>query len=279
VLYDYQGMNQMGQVTVSGLVSSIKTAYVQFFRPLYGDLSGLSSTRWSRVLYLCNAVICLVVLGIEFIRKKGFWNKALQIILYIMLPLSVNIVYVMAMSDTTIVHTLMLMPYVFVILYGVIFLEKQNRIVWKRINYVVLTLFILYHMNLANISYLKANHQQEAAIAYYTEMISNIKGCEGYSSAYPVIFYGRIIDGLDLSISNYSEFNMVTLTGYNASDIAFIAYFCDDNFLKYHCGYTYQTPANRSEIIATEQFAQMPCYPEDGSIAVIDNVIVVKLSE
>ena len=46
-----------------------------------------------------------------------------------------------------------------------------------------------------------------------------------------------------------------------------------------YCGYQY-TAATEEEIMARkEQIQSMPLYPEDGSVQVIDGVVVVKFQE
>lgn len=48
-----------------------------------------------------------------------------------------------------------------------------------------------------------------------------------------------------------------------------------------YTGFTCTTPSEQqwTEVYGTNEFQEMSCYPDDGSIAVIDEVIVVKIAE
>ena len=188
----------------------------------------------------------------------------------------------MAVSDKTVIHTLMIYPYVFGLIYPIVLLKKENLKgkFWKGISVFYCTVAILlsiYYIRLDNIAYLKANYQQETATAYYTEVISQIKSTEKYNSNLPVLFYGAA-GSMDDSIPILWRFDDIQLQGYSNNMHDFISYYAGKEFLELHCGYTYQEPENREAIIASENFQKMPCYPCDGSIKIIDGVVVVKWS-
>jgi len=135
----------------------------------------------------------------------------------------------------------------------------------------------VYYMKLDNVAYLKADYQQQTAISYYTEVISQIKDLDGYNSKMPVLFYGTA-GSKDESIPEQWQFNVVNLQGYGNNMHDFIAYYTNKDFIELHCGYTYQEPENRDSIISSMQFQEMSQYPCDGSIKIIDGVVVVKWS-
>jgi hypothetical protein len=91
------------------------------------------------------------------------------------------------------------------------------------------------------------------------------------------LFYGAA-GSMDDSIPILWRFDDIQLQGYSNNMHDFISYYAGKVFLELHCGYTYQEPENREAIIASENFQKMPCYPCDGSIKIIDGVVVVKWS-
>ncbi len=282
-LLDYQGINDMADVTVKSLIGSVKNAYIGFLQPILGEFCGISNQKAVRILYL--AVYLMVgVLVLRRLCKRGMelWNRIYFFVLCCLIPLSISIIYVMAVSDKTVIHTLMIYPYVFGLIYPIVLLEKENLKgkFWKGISVFYCTVAILlsiYYIRLDNIAYLKANYQQETATAYYTEVISQIKSTEKYNSNLPVLFYGAA-GSMDDSIPILWRFDDIQLQGYSNNMHDFISYYAGKEFLELHCGYTYQEPENREAIIASENFQKMPCYPCDGSIKIIDGVVVVKWS-
>ena len=143
--------------------------------------------------------------------------------------------------------------------------------------YVVLCTMIVFYFRLDNLAYLKADYQQENAKAYFTVLLSEIKGAEGYSDEYPVVFLGNL-DGMDWSIRTPLEFNEIQLQGYHTNMNQFISYFADVKFLVQHCGYSYSQPSDMQKIYESEYIRNMPCYPDDGAVQVVDEVVVVKFS-
>lgn len=279
VLSDYQGLNQMGKMTFQDIVESIDLAYKQFFVPLNGDFYGITNVLWIQLLFKILMILTGLLLIVSMVRKQGIWDKLFQCLLILLIPLSVNIVFVMTGSEGTLVHTLMVVPYVFVLLYPLLLCEKlQMANIIKKINYVVLVLMLISFVKLDNTAYLKATHNQEAAISYYTNLIGRIQDVEGYSPFMPVLFYGSP-EKENVSIAHLEEFDSITLKGYNTTEDEFIAYHANEAFLKIHCGYTYDEPNNRNDYLMTAEFAEMPVYPQEGSVRCIDDVIVVRLAQ
>lgn len=278
-LVDYQGIDEMTSVSAIGIVQAIIRAYKDFVLPLHGDFYGISAVLWIRLLYAFLFVILLISLIVDWCRQKSVIEKLFQLALYLLIPLSVNIVYVMTSSDASVVHTLMVVPYVFVLIYPIAFLLKNDSWEWLTgMYYIVIALMIVFYAKLDNTAYLKMTHQQETAISYYNTIISQIKGLDNYNPYMPVLFYGQR-NITDKSIVYFPEYDTITLKGYSTNEYEFMSYWVDENFLKIHCGYQYQIPSNREEIIETEQFAEMPCYPAAGSVGIINETVVVKFAE
>lgn len=278
-LVDYQGVNEITSISVNGILHAIWHAYRDFLLPLHGDFYGISAILWVRILYFAIFTIFLIVLLVDFGEKKSILEKLFQLGLYFLIPLSINIVYVMTSSDASVIHTLMVFPYVFAIIYPIPFILKTNKLKWmKNVYYLVTVLLIIFYGKLDNTAYLKMTHQQEVAISYYNTVISEIKGLDGYEPNMPVLFYGQR-NITDRTISYFPEYDAITLKGYSTNEYEFMSYYVDDNFLKIHCGYQYQNAPNRAQIVESEEFVSMPCYPCAGAVGIIDDTIVVKFSE
>lgn len=279
ILSDYQGINQMGRMSFQEIAEAVGLAYKQFFLPLYGDYYGITNVLWIRILFAIQMGLTVALLIVSIARKQGLWAKLFQALLVLLIPLSVNIIFVMTGSEGTLVHTLMVVPYVFVLLYPLLLCERMQVMKTVKVaNGIVLLLMLIFFAKLDNTAYLKATHDQEVAISYYTNLIGRIKSVEGYSPSMPVLFFGKPT-GEDVSIAHLEEYESITLQGYYMPEDAFVAHYANEAFLKIHCGYTYTKPENRVDYLLTEEFAQMPVYPQDGSVREINGVIVVRLAQ
>lgn len=273
----YQGLNQMGEMSFQDIIEAIGLAYEQFFLPLNGDYYGITNALWIQILFRLQITLAVILLIVSIARKQGIWNKLFQILIILLIPLSINIIFVMTGSEGTLVHTLMVVPYVFVLFYPLLLCEKLEAMSFvKKTNFVILFLMLVFFAKLDNTAYLKATHNQEVAISYYTNLIGKIKDVEGYHPFMPVLIYGVQEDA---SIVHLEEFDLITLKGYNATEGEFIAYHANEAFLRIHCGYSYDVPSDREAYLMTEEFASMPVYPQDGSIRCIDGAIVVRMAE
>ena len=183
-LLDYQGINDMADVTVKSLIGSVKNAYIGFLQPILGEFCGISNQKAVRILYL--AVYLMVgVLVLRRLCKRGMelWNRIYFFVLCCLIPLSISIIYVMAVSDKTVIHTLMIYPYVFGLIYPIVLLEKENLKgkFWKGISVFYCTVAILlsiYYIRLDNIAYLKANYQHIFSFQCSHFILQYIRGAD-----------------------------------------------------------------------------------------------------
>lgn len=290
VLSDYQGISGLSNISMAELLNALKKAYFIYPELLTEDFVGLTNGSLIRILYgICFFITAVLAVLLFRQIKGGISNKILYGMLLAVIPLSISVIFVMAFSDETVTHTLMVYAFVFIAIYPMVLLQILRRLLLegkerKLTEYlhgiicVTVAAMTIFYMRLDHAAYLQANYQQENAIAYFTVLMSEIKGTEGYKDEYPVAFLGAI-DGIDTSIAWTPEFQNITLQGYNMTTPGFMDYYANIEFMRVHCGYTYTVPDNLEEIAELEEVAAMPCYPDQGSIKVIDGVVVVKFSE
>ena len=111
----------------------------------------------------------------------------------------------------------------------------------------------------------------EQTVSYFQTLVTRIKSTEGYSPELPISFVGDFYD--DESFSNiWTE----TPFWYGGHMPELINCYSMDKLMMNSLGYSY-IPATEDEKKRAELKAKdMPNYPQDGSIKIIDGVIVVK---
>ena len=150
----------------------------------------------------------------------------------------------------------------------------------KRIVYYCGTALILFtsfsYGRYDNINYLRAEYLQRRINSYLTVLIARIRSVEGYKDELPVCYVGANCGGKeDLVLKELSGFKLFRsmpyiyvegIMGVNSGWLIII-----DN----SCAFT-------PELVDDEYFLDlpevidMPCYPDDGSIKVINDTVVVK---
>lgn len=291
-LSDYQGINGMLSMSIGDILGGVFNAYKLWPQLTRWEIVGISNTNLIRIMYAV-CLLLFLVLGSLYVftihKKKDIWNTLYCGVLFLLVPLSLGVIYVMTASSDAYVHTLMVYNLIFIPIYPLVLLENldmsalketvKKPIGWLRnIAMAVIAVMAVFYAGLDNAAYLKAYQQQEAALSYYTTLVTQIKSAENYSDELAVAFVGNL-DGQDSSISNQSEFDEIQIQGYHANMNTIISYYTTPEYIQLHCGY-YFVPANDMEkVYASEEVAQMPCYPKDGAIRVIDDIVVVKFSD
>ena len=135
----------------------------------------------------------------------------------------------------------------------------------------LILLFPVIWVRYSNALYLNVEFSQSQTISYFTTLFAQIKSTEGYREDLPVAYIGGFNSKSENSISATPAFPY--LRPYeNAKDLINDA--SSIWFLERWCGiYKEQVEFDHPDI------ASMPCYPNEGSIRVINDVIVVKFQE
>ena len=134
-------------------------------------------------------------------------------------------------------------------------------------------LFMIFlYSRLANICYLKADYLEKAGMMYLNRLVMRIESTENYSPELPVAFVGKS-PVPDNKLFLYPEFQSVSFFPFSMNTM--VTDYNWDSFMKSTCGFN-------PDIIAAAPFEEleevemMPCYPQPGSIKVIDQCVVVK---
>lgn len=284
-LSDYHGMSSMGQLTPSVLATRIGNAYSGFFA-FFTNESQLFPESFSTVILIM--VIALVCVAAGCIIKKRIYRHPLTMLLLLLLigifPLASGLMYVMA--DAEFVHTVMYYPMVALLLLPVIALDRipishsqsaaglwygRGKLLLLTVLFVVQLILSQQCILITNKAYFCMDMTYENAYAYFVKLTTKIEMMEDYQSSIPVTLIGYATQDTYVPQMELTG----VLTG-NAS----LNMYSRDRFLTYFLGEYYPSVSDgvRNELQQTPEFAEMPVYPQDGSIREIDGVIVVKVS-
>ena len=125
-----------------------------------------------------------------------------------------------------------------------------------------------------NQCYLKVVFQQQEAITWNTTLVTRIESAEGYTDELPVAFVNRE-SMQDHNLHNMTEFDFLTLSTYDQNIREYLNDWAWESFLARWCGFEPKTAAPET-VADWPEVQAMPSYPDDGSILIIRDVVVVK---
>ena len=284
-LTSYQGGDTMGAITVSQLLGGIKNCYTSFFRLGFEDVMGINYNR--TVKRLIKVVWILLGAGIASylaLKKKEYMNKLIVILGLMIFPLAMFLIYVMAPNSAC--YTLMAYAVVFLFVFCVVWLDacwenlRTAKNLFIGMNWVAaltMAALIISYIWYANGNYMALEYTKYHDMAYCQTLITQIKSVDGYSDDMPVIVVGsQVSDSTNSMGSMISDTFIVggradSNLGYNSVLYIMSKYL---GFSPQYGGYE-----ETQEWMARDEVKNMPSYPDEGSIQVIDGSIVVKLSE
>lgn len=280
-LASYKGANNLGINTIKSLPKTILQTYKDFFNFFFTDKI-IYNSYWkrntiNRILFIAS------FLGLVFVfLKNKYNNKAIRIFLLIVLlgifPIGIGIMDIIAPNTTTNLVTgpgLITSVILLVLIYGKLNDDSLENII--KYGYIGTTSVLIFTFVLGNtFTYMC---RQQTFRNYYTisnDIYSRVVQLEDYSTdkkwmfSYVIKFYAR-----DTNRSNgFISSDNVTWNNYSGT-------LQNSNYFEKYLGIKIKTCSmdEYKEIVKTEEFKEMPIYPNKGAIKVINNVIVIKISD
>ena len=279
-LVAYSGMDNMGVVSVSQMLDRVREAYINC-RDYYLNEFGIYNDIFTPLAFIAFAV-SLVAIVVLTVKNKVYKRPLPLLVILAMIaifPLATFLCFLM--TDKSGVHQLMFYPAVIPLILPCVYMDKIT-LTGKKLRDSVLTALTVVLIAVqaligyefafvTNRAYTYMNLTYENVYAYYTKLTAKIEMTEGYTKETPVALIGYTTSNIAVPNTN--------LTGIYTDNFAFNLW-SRNIFLHYYLASPIYVPsqAEIAEIQASEQFINMPCYPADGSIQKINNIIAVKLS-
>lgn len=286
---DYQGFSSIGDSGMSNYIRGIRKAYFAFFQLLKyfypNDINcDLFPMRGARLLEWSVILTCAGISLVLILRKirRDVYKGLLLACLMGLLPLCFNLIFLMsATSPDSQVHTLMLyggsMLYVYCIWLIQCIVRDMRELARDayRVSVVLMSLLVIMNVYFANACYLKAEILQNQRLSEMTVLVTRIKSVEQYNDNMPVAFV--ITGDVDSTRTKLQVFDNIAIIPYGNRLIN--PYSTKRNMLndlEIWCGFSpdYVDPGRFEEM---KEVQEMPCYPDDGSIRIVDNTVVVKM--
>lgn len=288
-LSGYQGTDGINGLSFSLLVKGIWTAYKKFFAFL---LTGKALTVTNAMTLAVTVMIILgicIYLYLFLVKKcgKNLWKLFLAGVLVLSIPLCGSIISVI--SPDAFYHTLMwtgwCVPFIFVIVLVEkmsAYREKREGLIKKGVSvaaFVSCAVLIFEFIKVANIVGFNMEERYEKNYALALRIVQRLEETPGYQHGMKVailggepsetIFPPTEITGGDLRgyFGTHGDYSL------NSSEKFAV-------FMAHYMNVTIRTIDQTEEIdlTYTEEFLEMPYFPDSDSIRKIDDVWVVRLN-
>lgn len=304
----YQGINEMGKVSLDTLPQMIYDAYYDFAAfALKGNI--FINNGFSLVCVILLTVVVCVTALFCYLKSKAYkkWYQTLLLLLFaIMLPLGTNIIFFMSSGVTF--HLLMRMQFILLPIYAVAMSEwaldwkkatqetkltEENGIPQKTkkakikellapgliVSFVgvVAALGLSYQfMLMDNIAYFNMNERYEKTYAYCLRLIDRIEQTPGYTTGMPIAMIGVVDE---------SKYPVTDITGDVTSGISgttgdILIYKGEQYaaFMKHYLNITLNPVVGEQiiEIYNSPEYREMDSFPAENSIRIVDGIMYVK---
>lgn len=285
----HNGLMHMADYGEATFAQMLVQTYVQPF----GFLRDLQS-RNAAVVRLAQGCVLLLALGatVAVMIKKRLrpLETAAVLVILLLLPLGINCIFMIYRGGY---HELMLYSYCLVNVYAVAVTEQALSLQWPEgagtarlpvrrgaaMALPLLLALILFDKTVfANQLYLKKELEIDSTLSVMTRVIDRLEQTEGYAvGETPVAFVGS----LDASQINRDKPAFAYMKRFNGSEENYAITFGDTYwmYLRDVLGYPIVQAEDAERIVRQEAVAAMPSFPEKGSVALVDGVAVVKLSD
>lgn len=280
----YQGMDQMGKMNLQDLPKLVVNAFVTFFTaPRHGYK--IIQTTFMSLLYIGLGTAALGVMGyILIVRLRKLGNVLFAAFLCIVFPVAVNLVTIM--SPDAGISTMMVYSYVLVMILPLLALDvllpDENlaaflRSAGKKGVCLLLGLLIFCNTYYTNMNYQIAYYHTQQTENYMNGLIVQVRMTEGYTPEKKWVFLGDIRDPL---LDNF-WMDIGEDLGYSRNyPVTYLVQFYSwESWISSYVGYSipFAGDDEKTELRQTDAVKEMPVWPSQGSIKVIDDYVVIKL--
>ncbi len=286
---DYKGMDE--GFNLNKAPQLFIDAFKAFFT--FGQ-EGINAVLYQRAFTGLIVVIAIIQIVYLLVKKQTAVSiKLVSIIGLILLPLGMNVVYLLSTSSEYNVDSVMVYGDIFIYILPLLMIEKLegldslsglisaivNKLTW--IQLVLILVMTIGYTYMDNAAYMKGDIAQEQASAYFNQLITAIKTCDGFSDDMDIVLVGwsDLEDGTFAKVDAIDQLEAVKITKFpRYTDL--VRYEGSIYFLREHLGFGNDKVIIDDGTVAVEPAVQsMPTYPNDGAIAVVDGKVIVKLGE
>jgi len=284
VLDSYQGIDSMGKISLSRLPGLILKAWFSAALFSVKDYCELAATPVLRILWSLVIAVILVMVSIILLKKKTKPLLAVfSCLMGLLFPLAINFIVIMCPDGT--VYTIMVYAFVLVGCAALMLLEclpekpDTGNQKMTRLIAILLALIVFcnsYYINLNYTSLYYANRQVEN---FVNGLMIQARMTEGYTPEKKLAFIGEVdkfmLYDMWYEVPYYG--GVVGSTGHGLFNATYSRSFWFAFYLGRNLPFA--SVEEQLDLQQDSRVAEMPCWPAEGSVLVVDDYLVIKFQE
>ena len=280
-LASYQGINGMGAVEKTGLLTTIVKMYKDFV--VFTIKGNVLVNNVFSVLAIGGLLIVMTVTLLQLIFKKkwwkNFWLYILVGLLVVGLPIATNIILIVSPDVTY--HVLMRYQWVLYPILLIGFVERYGchsaRDNWKEWLVLITAGVLVWNYAVTdNIAYSNLQKKYEKTYAYCVRLLDRIEQTDGYYLGIPIAMIGVVGDE-QYPITDISGKATSGLLGMNG-DVLLYTGNNYELFMKHYLGVTLNIlpPESMEKMYYDPEYMEMGSFPASDSIKILDGIMYIK---
>lgn len=281
-LSSYNGMDTMGKLALKDMPELLwKTFYCFATFPLR-NYCGLAGSKLVKAAYiLLGGISVSLIVYILAAKRKKAGMVLLTGALCLVFPFAVN--FVMIMGPNAWIYTMMVYAFALVACVPLILLEclpertsLKKRGILTKVTASLVLVIVLSYAYIDNVNYTAMYYVDRQVENYISSIVTQVRMTEGFDAEKKWALIGRIEDPLINSPWEYElSYGGAFDTERTLNDVSQYSWFWN------YVGYRMPTVSEDeiTQLSTTAAVKEMPCWPSQGSIKVIDDTVVIKFQE
>ncbi len=279
----YNGLVKMNRLTIPAILSLAKNAWEYTLRYLFFGQKTVHPAISGWIGLALAAVSLFGTARIAAKNRLGAGSVVLAVLLLLFLPLGGNCVYVVSLGMK---HMLMNYSFVFFFVFAVMIFDMSEtegivaRIARRAVP-LLCAVLLLNRVLFANQWYVRNELSFQAGMSFMTRLVTHMEDTEGYETGRtPVLILGHVDDNPEVFLDERLNIATDYISG-TLHRLSLSYYDTYRQFFRYVMGY----PVNMlplqegARYMENPEVLDMPVYPEEGSVRMLDGVLVIRLSE
>lgn len=283
-LSTYQNVDNMGHIDWRTFPALVVRAFSSLYKLPRINYCGLATTRLLKLVYFAMGLYSVFLLICVLVTKTKKVSLAIiSTLLCLVFPVAINFIVIMCPDSN--IYTLMVYAFVLAPCFPIVIFELLPHApvrlsflkdLMKYGTALILSVIILSYSYEANVGYSSAYFANRQTENYVASIVTQVRMTEGFTSDKKWAFVGELNDPLLSSPWAYE-----TRYGGIANAKRLLTSYSQLNWFENYIGYFIpQASSNEiQELTQTEEFRAMPCWPDQGSIKVIGDIVAIKFQE
>lgn len=276
-LSSYQGIS--GAVSGSALqpMTAMRQCLVDFAYFFIGPLSRMNFYSYLNIVVL----LLIAVFSVQQIVRAKIYRDVKRFLLlcicYAAVPFAAYAIYFI--SPETNYHMLMMMDMCLVYIYFLLFfdrLSEKGRFALTHWSILLVTGLVVYQfIVIANVSYHTMQRSYNKSYSVVQQMSERIKLLDGAQTCERITVFGQLPGSDEISFNLPPDMTGITEGYIMSTPVHYQCMLAQDWELEYELA----EESERLRIAAAKEYQSMPVWPEEGSIVVIEDTIVINLGK